>query len=205
MTTENNEAQENNEVKVKSRKPKLWVQIIIVYFAVYIGLSAGFAIFSPHRFDYKKFNWIQYGSTVLMQPVMEIFGNGQVSHWYDWESIKYVDEIDKTVPSVETIPEDEQIRDYSKNITWDNAIASLGKIKNTAIIEPINHEGKWRLVYCTKDKTICEKSNIVVIGEAKILIDGKMLLWGIDKDDKFLQIQIKEYIDIDKELDIILI
>lgn len=179
-------------------------KIFVAYLTIYIGVCVGYAAFNPAKYEYRDFNWLEYTGTVLMQPTMDIFGDGKVSHWYDWNSIGS-EKINQTVEAATIYGKNSPQRDYEKNLTLNNMVATLNKIDEAAIVEPKNHSGEWSLVFCTEDKKICKESNILVTGKVKILVDGNVYLWGLDEKGDTIPVIVKEYIDRSNEEELILI
>lgn len=176
----------------KTKKKRVFFKIVAAYLAVYLGICLGYAAFGPRNHEYRQFNFTKYTSSIIMQPVMELIADGKVSYWYDWDNID-PSQIDKSIPAARLYSQNDQYRDYKKNLTFKNFLGDMGKVKESAVVEPKNYNGQWSLVFCTKDESVCKKSNLVANGKIRILIDGDMLVWGMNAENKLIPLNVVEY------------
>lgn len=167
------------------------VRLLIFLTIVYVLIAYFFYFVYPPQYSYRKPDFNQSQATILMQPVMEVFGYQKVSHWYDWKDISQND-IPKNIQPVSILASDNYRKLDEKN-SVRNAFASFGRVKEAAIIEPVNYSGKWSLIFCTQEKSLCQESNILAKGRIKILVDGNGELWGKSQENEIIQLRIIGY------------
>ena len=195
----------------KSRFPnsKFLIRFIIVLVTLYVGIAIGFASLIPYKYSRNHQNFLLTSTTVLLQPAMEIFADGKVTHFYDYKELP-ASEI-PNIQGADVIPNSPQIRvfnnDYKSLLI--NAAADIGLTRSAAIIEPVNSQGNWSLAFCqtTKGTTElnCQVSKIKYSGQVKILVDVQSRIWGITENNNWIQLKIVEYIDRSERKDILFI
>ncbi len=174
-----------------------WCVRLSVFLAIIYVLIAYFFYFVyPPRYSYRKENFSQTQATILIQPFMEVFGYQKVSHWYDWKDVSEA-EIPKIIQPLSIFASSDYRKLDEKN-PIRNTLASLGKVTESAIVEPVNYSGKWSIVFCTQDRGLCQESNILVKGRVKILVDGNGELWGKSQQNEIIQLRIVGYITRDR-------
>ncbi len=176
---------------------------------LYVGIAIGFATLAPYNYTRKNQNFLLSGSTVLMQPAMEVLADGKVTHFYDYKNLPL-----NEVPAIEpaqVISSKEQFRNFNGEVQshFINALASLGQVRESAIVEPINYSGNWSLAFCqtvsNSSNTVCQVSKIKYSGPVKILVDGTSYIWGLTENGEWIELKIVEYIDRSERRDLLFI
>lgn len=185
----------------------LVIKIITAFTVVYCAISAIYASFEPYSYTRSRPNYLHSSLTVLSQPIMDVFGYGRTSHFYDWREIDQ-----NTLPSTLTTL---KIRDTSnQKINYDSTpskiLSSFQKPNKIALIKPATHTGSWSLLQCKAvavDSTtrICLQNNIMHSGSIRYSVDGDSELWGVDESDKPIVLTLSSYTEEDKHRDLILI
>lgn len=163
------------------------IYVIIAYFFYFIQ--------SP-GYTYRKQDFYQSQATILMQPIMEILGYQKVSYWYDWQDLSQ-DQIPKNIQPLVVLGSSDYRKLDQKNPVR-NTLASLGRVVDSAIIEPVDYKGNWSLVFCTQDMEFCQQSNILAKGRVKILTDGNSQMWGKNEQGEIIQLRIVGYTSRDR-------
>ena len=191
-----------------SRQPTVNKKIISWHFAgkfflslftLYVGVAIGFASLSPYDYTRVNQNFLLSGVTVLIQPTMEVFANGKVTHFYDYKSLP-LNEI-PTITAADIISSKPQFRDFGENAgsNLTNILASLGAVSEAAIIEPVNYTGNWSLGFCqiilNQAKPVCQISKIKYSGQVKILVDGTSYIWGQTENGDWIELKVVNYIN----------
>lgn len=180
------------------------IKILAAIITVYLGVCYGFFAFGVDKFAYRNYNFFGQQFTIVSQPFMQLFGAGKVSHWYDWENLDKT-EIDSRVQSLSLRSEKTQYGEYNKQFSYKNTLRSLGWVTEAAVVEPISYKGNWSYVFCSVKENVCQKSNILSKGSVKVIVDGEVIAWGMDGDEKFIQLKLLGYTQRDKNKDILFI
>lgn len=171
----------------------LFLKVIVVIFVVYFAICYALAGLDNKDFSYTTSNPIQIHTTILLQPIMDIFGYSKISHWYNYSQIDKAKIPQNILPL--NISGDSNVRKLDQQLFWSNTAVSLGKVDQAVIIEPANFSGKWSLVFCIKDSDFCQESNIVTKGAVKLIADGQQQAWGKDEQGNFIQLKLDRYIN----------
>lgn len=166
---------------------------IVVLLVIYIATSYLLAAFNNREYSYRINKPLELHASILMQPVMDLFGYSKVSHFYDYSKIEK-DKIPENILPL-NIRSETNIRKPEQKIGWSNTKASLGGVTTAVIVEPADYSSKWSLVYCLKDSDFCEQSNILSSGKVKLMADGDSQIWGRDDKGNFIQLRLVRYID----------
>ena len=198
-------------IKSKIFTFKFYTRLFLSIATVYIGVAIGFAALMPYNYQRRRQNFLLTAATVLLQPAMELVGNGKVTHFYDYKTIDK-STISTNILPLKLIPSKPQIRklDNSINSIFSNAFAHTVLIQEAAIITPINYSGKWSLVFCQNmsagsSEEECQTSKIKHTGQVKILVDGSGSIWGFTEDEKWIELKLVEYLDKNQRQDILFI
>ena len=179
-------------LSVSVSKVLTFVLRLSVFLTVIYAMIAYFFYFiQPPEYTYRKQDFYQNQATILMQPIMDIFGYQKVSHWYDWQDLPR-DQIPKNIQPL-VILGGSDYRKLDQKSPVRNTLASLGKVVDSAIIEPVDYDGSWSLVFCTQDMEFCQQSNILAKGRVKILADGNSQAWGKNEQGEIIQLRIVGY------------
>jgi hypothetical protein len=165
----------------------------VAFVATYLAVAYLYYVLKPPVFNYRESDLLNQNVSVILQPSMDLFAAGKVSHWYDWSEISYQD-FDSVAEPV-NIRTSTNIRDFKKQISTANAFATLGGVSEAVILEPVKKDIKWSLVFCLEDYSFCQQSNILYSGKIKILADGNQKAWGKDQAGNLIQLRLVEYIN----------
>jgi hypothetical protein len=194
--------------KTKLINGKLYFRIILSIITVYLGIALGFASLSPYQYQRRSQNFLLTGATVLLQPFMELFANGKVTHFYDYKTLP-LQEL-PVITATKVLPSEKMVRNFNNDFSSIvvNIAADLGLVKEAAIIQPIDYSGNWSLAFCIDNEnsaTFCQVSKIKHRGQVKILVDGSSSIWGLAEDGKWIQLELVKYIDRSERRDILFI
>jgi hypothetical protein len=200
----------STQVKPKAKliNGKLYFRIGLSILTVYVGIAIGFAALTPYQYQRRYQNFLLTSTTVLLQPIMELFANGKVTHFYDYKALPLQDV--PVIAPAKIIPSKPMIRNFNNDLQshFINLFADLGLVQEAAIIAPIDYSGSWSLAFC-QDKenstTVCQVSRIKHRGQVKILVDGNSIIWGLDENGKWVQLQVVKYINRKDRQDILFI
>lgn len=168
-------------------------KLVVCLVTLYICIGYGFYGVSRPKYDYVSPNFIKQQGNIIAQPFMEVFENGKVTQFYNWENIDK-SEIEKRTEPLSIRSKSEQYREYGKT-SYKNLFGDLGMIQEAALISPQNYSGKWSLVYCSTRTNFCQKNNLKYTGTVKILVDGEVELWGISSNENYIQLKLDKYIN----------
>jgi len=186
-------------------KIPVFFKLLLSLLAVYIGIAYSLFLVSKPTYNYRQENLLNQQATILMRPVMEVLANGKVSHWYNWQNISKGG-INQNVTALKISSGDKKLyRDLGNSFAFENTLASLGGIKEAAIIEPLNYKESWSLVFCDTKYDTCQESNILTKGRAKILVDGTQNVWGKTTSGKHIELKLVEYINRSAETSVLFI
>ena len=165
---------------------------LVVFIVVYIAISYLLAGFGGRDFSYRINKPLETHASILLQPIMDLFADSKVSHFYDYSKIEK-NKIPQNISPL-NIRSDSNTRKLQEKLFWSNTRASLGGIDTAVIVEPADFSGKWSLVYCIENSDFCEQSNILAKGKVKLISDGDQQVWGRDEKGNFLQLKLVKYI-----------
>lgn len=186
------------------------IKIIMIFIAIFLVGYLGWAVILSYKYSqkysYTKSEFPLKIATDLIQPFMEVFGNGKATHMWHWENInpdydykKYGFKRDST-----------QVRvfkpQFDLGTTLVNARASLNGIKELIVVKPKNYTGKWTEAYCVNQEPIfCQRSIISFEGAVRILNDGDGYTWGLDESGNPIELEILREIPANEERDILFV
>lgn len=168
-------------------------KLVVCLIALYIGIGYGFYGVSGSKYDYVSANFIKQQGNIIAQPFMEVFENGKVTQFYNWENIEKSD-IERKIEPLNIRSKAEQYGEYGKP-SYKNLFGGLGMVQEAALISPQNYSGTWSLVYCNTKTNFCQKNNLKYSGTVKILVDGDWELWGVNSSGNYIQLKLGMYIN----------
>lgn len=168
-------------------------KLVVCLIALYICIGYSFHVVSKPKYNYNSSNFLKQQGNIIAQPFMEVFENGKVTQFYNWENIEK-SEIESKIEPLIIRSKAEQYREYGKP-SYKNFFGSLGMVQEAALISPQNYGGTWSLVYCNTKTNFCQKNNISYTGTVKILVDGDGELWGINQNGNYIQLKLGMYIN----------
>jgi hypothetical protein len=178
--------------------------IIIVYTIIAIILDWAYS---------RKYTWDQNCiperiATSVIQPVMEIVGNGMTAHNWTFQNIIIKKEISESCKlCFET--SSKQFRKFGSNRfqrILTSAIVDINPMQSAAIIRPKTHQGNWRICFAINDNQgHYQVTKYSYQGQVKILIDGSGYIMGMDSSGKFLELEIVQYCKAYQRRDVLLV
>ena len=155
-----------------------WRVKLLIICIIYVVLAILLFQSSPNRYIYLKNVPIQKTATAAMQPFMNIFLSGKVTHYYSFDHI----EEPKGLNFLKIYSETSGRNSENKTVRFFQSIYfGFENNKNTVTIEPKNYDGLWVFTFCDGDN-FCKQSNIAFRGKAKFLNDEKTKIWAFKVD-----------------------
>jgi hypothetical protein len=190
----------------RKSKSVLYLKLFVSFLAIYTGIALGFAGFSPYNYYRRPSNFLQSFTTVLSQPMMELFAQGKVSHFYDWQNFS-TEELQTNITGL-PVRTQTPTKNFNKSDFGDDLNSIFGKITESAVIEPVNFSEHWSVIYCDNnlsEASFCQKSKLYHPGKIKLAVDGNYYIWGIDEKGNFIELRSEGYINSNERKDILYI
>ncbi len=136
-------------------------------------------------------------ATSLLQPLMEIFGNGMTAHTWHFEYFKVTETIDQKY-RLDVCPKhpnkaNKSFRKFNSNPILrilTSALVDINPFQEALIIMPKNHNGKWKIAFeVNQNNNIYQKAKYSHIDKVKILVDGEGCIMGMDDKDNFIELK----------------
>jgi len=181
---------------------------LFLFLAIYTLFASLLAFVDHNKYFYRGSKNLEAFTTTFFQPFMNVFGNGKVTHYFHFE---YLDNLEKdklnSIKSLQ-IKNDSNFRNLAGN-TFSryatSAVADLGYIRTAAVISPKEPlDQRWSLAFCTADKKLCQKSNLLHFGEIKILVDGTGDIYGLSESGEFIELKLDRETTVDKDKNLVL-
>jgi hypothetical protein len=175
-------------------------KIILVVIVVYLSIAFGYAAFLPYNYGRDRVNFLHTLATSSIQPYMDVFGHGKISHFYDWREIPDSEVADEYF-SLQIRSNSEQKTDHTSD--QSKILYDFRQSSEVAIIEPTDYQSPWSLIKCTavapsSNQKICLRSNLTHKGAIRYSIDGQSEVWGVDNQNKPIVLKITEYKSVDQ-------
>ena len=182
-------------------------KIALVILVINLGISYSLWLFNPPAYAYKEYNFFIEQATIFSQPTMDLLANSKVTHGFHFKNIEF-GSIDSNIEPLQIRSNYAQIRSFEAGLesTIKNAYVDLRGSDQAAIIEPINFQGQWSLVFCEgNDNTNCQESLLLHKNKIKILVDGHQKVWGKSIDNKFIQLNLVKYLPRSQEAKVLFV
>jgi hypothetical protein len=181
-----------------------WVAVLDLIVTLYmLAALTLFNITSP-QFEHRSPNILKGFTRIALDPVMEVFGTGKITHWFDWQDID-CDIFDENDNALTIESDEEQVRNFSGWGSGINVSASLGSVQQSAIILPVDYDGLWSLAFRDLESSRCQRGDALLEGSVKILVDGTQEIVGITEDGNMVSLELLEYINRNQRTDLPLI
>ena len=183
------------------------IKVIVSLVTIYLSIAFGYAAFLPYDYSRDRDNFGHSLTTSSLQPLMDVFSYGKVSHSYDWREIPGSD-ISSEIPILTIRSGDPQRQDYD---SWSSQLFyDLNPSDEAVILEPVNYNGRWSLIKCApatpdSNQRICLRSNLIHPGPIRYSVDGDSEVWGIDEEGVFINLAAREYINANEKRYLLLI
>lgn len=156
-----------------------WRVKLLIICTIYVVLAILLFQSSPIRYIYLKNVPIQKTATAAMQPFMNIFLGGKVTHYYSFDHI----EEPKSLNFLKIYSKTSDRNSENKTVRFFQSIYfGFENNKNTVTIEPENYDGLWVFAFCD-GANFCKQSNIAFRGKVKFLNDEKTKIWAFKVDE----------------------
>lgn len=190
----------------KIKKPRIVFKIILAIIVVYLGIALVLHFVRINRYDYsyRADRWLELTATILVQPVVDVTIDRKSTYFYDWRDYPK-EQIDGSVLPLTLRSRDSQLADYKQTFSSQNLQRDLGYVTEAAIVKPRNYEGEWSLVFCSIQDEVCQQSSLLHSGSVKVLVDGHSEMWAMDSDNKFIQLELVDYLNRNEQKDILFI
>lgn len=139
------------------------------------------------------------------QPIMELIGNSMVAHFWCFKTIKGNIEIPHYC-KLDISCDKPMFRKFNSGIetVLRSAWVDINPKQTCAIIEPVNHIGKWKIFFQT-GIGIYQEAKFSHRGKVKIAIDGPGQIYGRDLKGNFLELVIIDKVEAWKRTDILMV
>ena len=144
--------------------------------------------------------------TGLLQPFMELFGNGMTAHFWHFNTIKilesnYKENHKENYKNYELVLESSlrQFRIFDKGFivaVLTSAWVDINPFQTCAIIKPTkdNTDILWKIFFATDVQNgLFQEEKCSHRGAVKVVIDGQGSVWGRDINGNFIELEIVEY------------
>jgi len=173
---------------------------------VYIAISLVFHEFRIRQYNYYYFqpDWLKLAASIFFQPVVDLWFNRKTTYFFDWQTITTTDLNQSALPLTlrSTRP---KLGSYNYALNLANLQAILNSDQEAAIIAPVEYDGYWSLVFCSRTEEVCQKNNLFHKGSVKILLNGEVEFWGVSPEGKSLRLKVVEYTTVGSHKDILFI
>jgi hypothetical protein len=133
--------------------------------------------------------------TGLLQPFMELFGNGMTAHFWHFKDVKFeTKDLDKKF-LLKLSNHKKPFRRLSSGkflAVLTSAWVDTNPLQDCAIIKPKNYNGKWQLFFPINSK-ICQLEKCSHYGAVKVAVDGSGTILAKDEQGKFIELELVEY------------
>jgi hypothetical protein len=154
---------------------------------------------NQQKYSYREYNFINHSIiTPILKPVMDLFGYKKVTHWFDWQEIS-PSKVNNNKPLF--LEGETNNRKLNQTYSIQNALASLGSVKKSAIIKPHDYNGNWSLIYCIDGQ--CMVNKLKYNGEVKVLVDNTVNLYAYTEENNVVNLNLVRLIDRNQEMDIL--
>lgn len=175
---------------------KFMLNLVLFLVLIYLSSCIFYHFSYKNKYQDTNQNPLPKIGTFLLQPFMEVFGNSKVTHFWHYKDTSSSSLDPKKALFLES--QTPQSRNFEKGLSAliTNAIVDLSSDQEGAIIQPVAYDGSWRLVSCSKDLSICQRSTILSFGKVKILLDGGFYLWGENSEKQIIELKLEKKIKI---------
>lgn len=170
---------------------------IVLVLAVFLYSLAAFRldIFYSGRYFWPKNMKKERFFTSLMQPFMELFGNGMTAHFWHFQDVVYsIKNLDKKF-ILNLTNNKKPFRKLNNGkflAVLTSAWVDTYPFQDCAIIKPKNYTGKWRLFFPISSK-VCQIEKCSHIGAVKVVVDGNGQVLAKNEKDEFIELELVKY------------
>jgi hypothetical protein len=138
--------------------------------------------------------------TFTLQPIMEVFAHSKITHACHFKDTNSIPNLESQLFVKSQSQPIRRFDDNPLNI-FINAYADLGVAKEAWIIEPIDYQGQWSLVYYDSQSGRSQRSILNHIGAIRILVDGQGYVWGEGQNGEVIELSLikKTWVSQDKK------
>jgi hypothetical protein len=200
----------NSTQSIRRRSSKrIWWRITLAFLAVYLGIAISLGIFNQRTYKYSRQNFLYQTTTILLQPLMEVVGQGKTGHQYNWQPFRS-DKIPNQIQTVKVYAKRPNSTRFEPG--WLSGLReALDWRMEAVILAPADKkmDKPWSLIFCQNDEfnqiKKCFRNDIMHQGQIKMLIIGSGEIWGMDTDGQIFDLRVINYVPRTERTDLLFV
>ena len=148
--------------------------------------------------------WQQFWSSIG-QPIMELFGNSMIAHFWCFETIRGK----IIIPShcrLQIPCQSPPFRRFNRGLetVLRSAWVDVNPNQLCAIVQPVDYIGRWKIFFQTGGNTF-QEAKFSHTGAVKVVVDGSGQMYGRDLSGVFIELEILQNVKAWQRTDILMV